>query len=67
MNKSQKFLTVSTASNQFNLKPSLIYHWLRGKKFRYYKIEKKVLFKEIDFINFINLHSIPNIEDLEDE
>ena len=62
-----KFTTVRKASEKYGVDQSLIYYWIRNRKFLYNKIGKKILFKEVDFTNFINSHSIPNNEDLDYE
>jgi len=54
----KKLLTVQKASNKYGLDRSLLYHWIRYKKFSYFKIEKKILFWESDFISFLESHYI---------
>jgi len=54
----KKFLTVKKITSKYELEPSLIYYWVRNKKFSYYKFEKKILIEEQDFLNFIELNKI---------
>jgi len=54
----KKLLTVKKITSKYELEPSLIYYWVRNKKFSYYKFEKKILIEEQDFLNFIELNKI---------
>ena len=56
-------LTVKKAAIKYGLDRSLLYHWIRYKKFPYFKIEKKILFWESDFITFIESHYINTIQE----
>jgi len=51
-----RFLTVNELNDHFGIKPSLIYWWLREKKIIHYKVGKKVLIKELDFLTFLEAH-----------
>ncbi|MFI5324056.1 MAG: helix-turn-helix domain-containing protein [Thermodesulfobacteriota bacterium] len=60
--RESKLLTVKTASEKFGLEPSLIYHWIRYKKFPHIKAGKKVLFWEPDFLEFLEQHKVKRDE-----
>jgi len=55
----KKLLTVSDIYQEYGIKPALIYHWIRYKKFRILKINKKILIQKCDFDEFLYAHSIP--------
>lgn len=63
----RKLLTVKKASETYGLDPSLIYHWIRYKKFDFFKPEKKILFWESDFLAFLEEHKVKKYEDLENK
>ena len=51
-----KLLTVKKASTLYGPEPSLIYHWIRYRKFDFYKFGKKVLLPQSEFEQFLELH-----------
>jgi hypothetical protein len=57
-----KLLSVSTIYKEFGIKPALVYHWIRYRKFPVIKIDKKVLIPRADFEAFLNSHFIPGGE-----
>jgi excisionase family DNA binding protein len=61
----RKLLTVQKASEIYGVEPSLIYHWLRYKKFDHHKVGKKILFWESDFLEFLEQHKIKRYEETE--
>lgn len=58
MNNKKKLLTVKKTCEIYGLEPSLIYHWVRYKKFNFYKIDKKILIKESDFKDFLESYRV---------
>lgn len=60
-----KLLTVQRASETYGLDTSLIYHWVRYKKFDHHKVGKKILFWESDFVAFLEEHKVEKVEELE--
>jgi predicted DNA-binding transcriptional regulator AlpA len=60
-----RLLTVKKACEIYGLDPTLIYHWIRYKKFDLFKLDKKVLFLESDFLNFLEQHKVKKSEVLE--
>lgn len=54
-----KLLSVSTVSKEFGVKPALVYHWIRYRKFPIIKVDKKVLIPRQDFEAFLESHLIP--------
>jgi predicted DNA-binding transcriptional regulator AlpA len=60
-----KLLTVKKACEIYGLDPTLIYHWIRYKKFDFFKLDKKVLFLESDFLDFLEQHKVNKSEALE--
>ncbi|MGE5443308.1 MAG: helix-turn-helix domain-containing protein [Ignavibacteriales bacterium] len=60
-----RLLTVGQACQIYGLAPTLIYHWLRYKKFDRHKVGKKVLFWEADLLNFLEQHKVKKSEELE--
>ncbi len=61
----RRLLTVKKASEIYGVAPSLIYHWIRYKKFDHHKVGKKVLFWEADFLAFLKRHHVARREELE--
>jgi len=53
-----KLLSVKKACEIYGVEPSLIYHWVRYKKFNFYKIDKKILIKESDFRDFLESYLV---------
>ncbi len=60
-----KLLTVSKACELYGLSPLLIYHWIRYKKFDYFKVGRKVLFWEADLLDFLEQHKVGTGEGVE--
>jgi len=58
-----KLFTVKKASDYYDLDQSLIYWWIRNKKFAYYKVNKKVLFKRIVFDEFLKSHEVAEFDE----
>jgi len=56
--KSEKLLTVKKACEIYGIEQSLIYHWVRYKKFSYYKIDKKILIRDSDFKEFLESNRV---------
>lgn len=61
----RKLVTVQRASEVYGVDPSLIYHWIRYKKFDHHKVGKKILFWESDFLEFLEQHRVKKYEELE--
>jgi len=59
----EKLLTVQNASKIYGLDPALFYHWIRYKKFEYFKIGKKVLFFEADLLGFLERHKVKKLDE----
>lgn len=57
--KDKRLLTVSDIFQEYGIQSSLIYHWIRFRKFRILKIGKKILIARADFEEFLSAHSIP--------
>lgn len=55
----KKLLNVSDIFDEFGIKPALVYHWVRCKKFPIIKIGKKILIKRAEFDSFLNSHFVP--------
>lgn len=60
-----KLLTVKKACEIYGLDPTLIYHWIRYRKFDLFKLDKKVLFLESDFLDFLEQHKVKKFDELE--
>lgn len=60
-----KLLSVKTACEYYGLEPSLLYHWIRQRKFPIYKLDKKVLFEKSDFEFFLQYNRIPAGDEIE--
>lgn len=60
----RKLLTVQKASEIYGVNPSLIYHWIRYRKFNHHKVGKKVLFWEWEFLEFLENHKVQKYDDL---
>ncbi len=58
-----KLLTVKKAHEIYGVDPSLIYHWIRYRKFDFFKPEKKILFWESSFLDFLEMHKIGRHEE----
>lgn len=56
--KSEKLLTIKKISDVYGINCSLLYHWIRYKKFNFYKIDKKILIRESDFKDFLESYKI---------
>ncbi len=54
----ERLLTVKKACEIYGIEPSLIYHWIRYKKFSFYKVEKKILIRESDFNDFLESYRV---------
>lgn len=54
-----KLLSVSTIEEEYGIRASLVYHWIRYRKFSVIKIDKKVLIPRAEFDDFLNCHFIP--------
>jgi excisionase family DNA binding protein len=61
----KSLLTVQKASEIYGLDASLIYHWIRYKKFDHHKVGKKILFWKSDFLEFLEQHRVKNNGELE--
>lgn len=57
--ENKKLLTVSEIFREYGVKPALVYHWVRFRKFRIIKVGKKVLIQKCDFEEFLDAHSVP--------
>ncbi len=53
-----RLLTASKAAIDYGIKTSSFYHWFRYRKFPIIKLDKKVLFWERDFIEFLESNLI---------
>ncbi len=63
--ENKKLLTVQKASEIYGLDTSLIYHWIRYKKFDHHKCGKKILFWESAFLDFLEMHKVKRHEEVE--
>lgn len=54
-----RLLTASKAAIDYGIKTSSFYHWYRYKKFKIIKLDKKVLFWESDFLQFLDENTVP--------
>ena len=61
----RKLLTVQKANELYGVDPSLLYHWIRYKKFDHHKVGKKILFWETDFLAFLEKHKVARHDELE--
>lgn len=61
----RKLLTVQKANEIYGVDLSLIYHWIRYKKFDFFKLDKKLLFWEKDFLDFLEQNKVRKYEELE--
>jgi len=57
-----RLLTASKAATDYGIKTSSFYHWFRYKKFKIIKLDKKILFWENDFLQFLDENTITNEE-----
>ncbi len=57
--KDKKMLTVSDIFDEYGIKPALVYHWVRFRKFQILKINKKILIQKCDFEEFLEAHAVP--------
>ena len=55
----KKLLTVSEIFQVYGIKPALVYHWIRFRKFQIFKVGKKVLILRTEFEAFLNAHIVP--------
>ena len=63
VNTKNRLLTVQKASQIYGPDTSLIYHWIRYKKFDYHKIGKKILFWESDYLIFLEQHKVKKYDE----
>lgn len=61
----RKLLTVQKACKTYGLDPSLIYHWIRYKKFDHHKCGKKILFWESDLLEYLEINKVSKCDELE--
>ena len=64
-NTKGKLFTVQKAHQIYGVEPSLIYYWIRYRKFDFFKPEKKILFWESDFLDFLEKHKVKKFDDPE--
>ncbi|MGE5445653.1 MAG: helix-turn-helix domain-containing protein [Ignavibacteriales bacterium] len=57
----RRLLSVSDIAKEYGLKPSFVYHLKRYSKLPYIQIGKKILFRESDFLKFLESHLIDKI------
>lgn len=55
----KKLLNVSDIFDEYGIKPALVYHWIRFRKFQIFKVGKKVLILRTEFEAFLNAHIVP--------
>ena len=60
-----KLFSVKTACEYYGLEPSILYHWIKYRKFSVYKFEKKLLFRQSDFEKFLENNRIPLGDEIE--
>ncbi len=60
-----RLLTVKKASKVYGVDPSLVYHWLRYRRLDFFKLGKKVLFWEEDFLSFLEEHKVKRCNEFE--
>ena len=56
--KAERFLTIKKIVEIYGIESTLLYHWVRYKKFNFYKIDKKILIKESDFKDFLESYRV---------
>jgi len=58
MSKKNKLLTPKKAQEEFGIPTGKIYHWIRNKRFKYYKTTKEILFWESDLFNWLEENAV---------
>ncbi len=60
-----RLLTVKSACEIYGIEGSILYHWIRYKKFPYYKPNKKILFRQSDFEKFLDDNRVASSPEFE--
>ncbi len=55
---SKRLLSVGDIEREYGVNPSFLYYLKRYRKLRYIQIGKKILFKENDWIAFVESHCV---------
>jgi len=54
----KKLLTARAIFEIYGINKATIYFWIRNKKFRYIKVGKSIFIRELDFIEFLDQHTV---------
>lgn len=58
MSKKNKLLTPKKAHEEFGIPIGKIYHWIRNRRFKYYKPTKEILFWESDLLDWLETNAV---------